>query len=578
MVRQASLAIGGCLILFWLAYVVLAEVAGPVPHLEQYRVALTDDMRLASGAPMKGNPVALYARLLPCPALLQQGEEIVALVTPFHPVLVPAARLAGAQLRPGCWMNPAFPPPALYAGPLGDIAQAAGHDRFTMRTIPLWTIISATVLGLAAALLLPLSHFAQMQRSAAFFLLAIAADGYLSSFGMEQLPYACFPLLRYCVQYLTLLGAALLLNILGRRSEHERRWAIGIYCGLVAALVAAYVVDALEMVRPVLDSAATLLVAIYAGLAMAAMLRRAPGAAARTLAIFVVALSSIAYDIAIYVDAGGSQLGLRATALSPLFLMAALVGELSLQGWRLHHEARRSRTDLERQMAEEDESMLAPSPVLRHHERQRAVRAERERFIADIHDGVGGALVHLLLGVRNGTVSREAIEADLQSAVDDLRNIALALADHHQALDETLILFRERMATRLKAAGIRLLWVDEVTGPMPALDPAALIHLLRILQESVTNCLKHAQAKTLTLRLRSSGADRLTVEIADDGVGFALRDAERGNRQGRGLTHMRMRAKRLGARLNIASRPGSGATIRLTLRVAREDQLRSLLG
>jgi signal transduction histidine kinase len=84
--------------------------------------------------------------------------------------------------------------------------------------------------------------------------------------------------------------------------------------------------------------------------------------------------------------------------------------------------------------------------------------------------------------------------------------------------------------------------------------------LYRIAQEALNNALKHAGASLVTVRLRTVDG-WVTLEVADNGIGFDPAAAS----GGMGLTNMRERAERLGARLAIESRPGEGTQITVEL-------------
>jgi signal transduction histidine kinase len=106
--------------------------------------------------------------------------------------------------------------------------------------------------------------------------------------------------------------------------------------------------------------------------------------------------------------------------------------------------------------------------------------------------------------------------------------------------------------------------MDDLTSS-PQLQPTSALHLLRILQEAVTNALKHSGARDIELGTRQrDGAIELTV--TDNGAGFDARSAP----PGRGLATMRSRAERLGAQLTVTSDPGRGTalTVRLPLPTA----------
>jgi len=95
----------------------------------------------------------------------------------------------------------------------------------------------------------------------------------------------------------------------------------------------------------------------------------------------------------------------------------------------------------------------------------------------------------------------------------------------------------------------------EATRPLP---PAVQSSLFRIVQEALTNCVKHARARNIAIRLSSAHAPLISLTIVDDGVGF---DAEALSTTGLGLLTMRERAEFLGGRFTIDSRRGEGTRI-----------------
>ena len=119
------------------------------------------------------------------------------------------------------------------------------------------------------------------------------------------------------------------------------------------------------------------------------------------------------------------------------------------------------------------------------------------------------------------------------------------------------------MAPRLEAVGIELRWEVGGTVPeLPSLDAARCLHLLRLVQEALNNAVRHSGAKTVLLRVEGV-PDRVTVIVRDDGRGF---DKERV--EGRGMTHMRQRARQLNGTLHWFPGP-NGVEVRLELPVSR---------
>jgi signal transduction histidine kinase len=90
--------------------------------------------------------------------------------------------------------------------------------------------------------------------------------------------------------------------------------------------------------------------------------------------------------------------------------------------------------------------------------------------------------------------------------------------------------------------------------------------LFRIAQEALTNVRKHAQARRVEVQLRRRGRG-VALTVKDDGAG-----AERIEPRGHGLMGMRERARLLGGRLEVHSRPGQGTTITARLPLVPETE------
>jgi signal transduction histidine kinase len=104
----------------------------------------------------------------------------------------------------------------------------------------------------------------------------------------------------------------------------------------------------------------------------------------------------------------------------------------------------------------------------------------------------------------------------------------------------------------LDAAGIKLEWAVSPVPSLPWLNPTLSLHILRIVQEILTNILKHARAQTIRLTVTHDDT-HISIAVEDDGVGF---DVDRAANSGRGLANLRQRATLLHATLQFESRPG----------------------
>jgi signal transduction histidine kinase len=312
-----------------------------------------------------------------------------------------------------------------------------------------------------------------------------------------------------------------------------------------------------------LDATALASVSAYGIAAVVRMSNTAPGPAIRVMAILLVGVTSTVWDLLIHPTPDGPRL--QASVLTPTLTTFLVLFELALQGRQLGREADEARTDLERQVLEQDATLLRSSSLLRHQERRMAIDAERQSLLRDMHDGVGGTLTHLLLHTREGRLTHAEIGESLQSAVDDLRNMAGAIDADDEPVDEALAMFRERMRARLARSGIAFDWHSQLASPAPRLDARRLLSLYRLLQEGIANTLRHGLASRIALMAESADADHLLVTLSEDGVGFDPAEARGSPGEGRGLANMHRRATRMGGDLRIESAPGQGTRLALLI-------------
>ncbi|OYW68668.1 MAG: histidine kinase [Bosea sp. 12-68-7] len=229
-------------------------------------------------------------------------------------------------------------------------------------------------------------------------------------------------------------------------------------------------------------------------------------------------------------------------------------------------------------LVREAEDKLRAS-LARDEERARAIAlsSERSRLMRDLHDGLGGQLVSIVaLSERQQAAP---IGEAARAALKDLRLVIDAMDDIGGDLMLALGAWRERIAAQLRAHSIALAWRVLTPQGLPVhreLRPGHVIQILRLLDEAVTNAVKHAGAGTITVEIETVAAtdgDRGRISVRDDGRGF---DAEAGSAApplaGRGLANMRQRAERCGGQLAIVSGPeGTRVTLDLPSRFADLD-------
>lgn len=228
------------------------------------------------------------------------------------------------------------------------------------------------------------------------------------------------------------------------------------------------------------------------------------------------------------------------------------------------------------QLEERNRELMALS------ERAINVQEEERRAIAQtLHDDTGQALSMLIVHLDRLEVRVPAGQEDLRKQVSEARSLAAAtLAELRRILSglRPAILddlgavpaIRWFARTNLEQAGVQV--EVQATEPFLELSPTITTTLFRIVQEAVSNIIRHAQAKSVRIVLQSKdGAVRLKIE--DDGCGF---DPDKTSRSAvemhrLGLLGMRERVERLGGGVQIESVPGEGTKVDVTIPVGEND-------
>ena len=221
------------------------------------------------------------------------------------------------------------------------------------------------------------------------------------------------------------------------------------------------------------------------------------------------------------------------------------------------NESERLNAELERRVAEKHAELEANYRRMHELERQRAVAAERQRIMSDMHDGVGGHLISTLSLVEQGDLSAAEVASALRECLDDLRLTIDSLEPSEDDLLPVLGNLRYRLDERLKRQGIELDWRITEVPKLANMTPRNVLHVLRILQEAFTNVLKHAGAANVEVETGVEGS-AVYIRVRDDGRGFE------GDRAGHGFANMRRRAQVVGGTLAIESSP-AGTTVTLLL-------------
>lgn len=195
--------------------------------------------------------------------------------------------------------------------------------------------------------------------------------------------------------------------------------------------------------------------------------------------------------------------------------------------------------------------------------------AERKRLSLELHDQVGQMLTALRMEIANlGRIAakdpqqfREHLRLAKEMAEATMKTVRdLAMGLRPSMLDDLglgpAIEWAGREFSRVSGIPVDI----SIEGPLAHLSDSQKTGLFRVVQESLTNVARHAQAKHVAVRLAASN-NRLELVVKDDGKGI-----EPGrHRRGLGLLGMEERVRELGGVFAVHSAPGSGTTVHVEI-------------
>ncbi|HTT11664.1 MAG TPA: ATP-binding protein [Burkholderiaceae bacterium] len=212
----------------------------------------------------------------------------------------------------------------------------------------------------------------------------------------------------------------------------------------------------------------------------------------------------------------------------------------------------------------------------------RAQEEERRRIAREMHDQLGQELIALKMNLQTARADSPAGQRRLNDSttiveqlIEQARDLSLDL--HPSILDDVgLAAALEWLSARQsERSGVPI----EVRGerPLPRLTRETEAALFRIVQEAISNALKHAHARSVTVTLRHDPT-QLEISVQDDGCGFEPELAQRRDRDSLGLISMRERADLIGAALDVRSSPGAGTWIVVRLGLPQRELATSAQG
>jgi len=203
---------------------------------------------------------------------------------------------------------------------------------------------------------------------------------------------------------------------------------------------------------------------------------------------------------------------------------------------------------------------------------------ERKRLATELHDTIGSMLTATKYSFKAMEKSMEIMREEnkgqyqkinfmLDETMDSVRRISHDMAvgiftekGVEGALNDLCQTFEQPGKCRIHL---------NVYGFNEPMEYTMEINLYRIVQELLTNIIKHANAREVTIQLIHSG-DNINLTVEDDGRGF---DAEEGRKKkGMGLSNIDLRVEKLSGRWNIDSGKGRGTTIIIDIPIIKTTQ------
>ncbi|MFW5425834.1 MAG: hypothetical protein ACKE8G_04575 [Methylophagaceae bacterium] len=208
---------------------------------------------------------------------------------------------------------------------------------------------------------------------------------------------------------------------------------------------------------------------------------------------------------------------------------------------------------LEQRVQNKQQALQLQYEQLQTLEKQQVLASERERIMRDIHDGIGGQLISIigLLQEKQGTVFVKVREK-VQSSLTDLRFVIDSLDPVLSDLSTLLGMMRMRLVDQLEAANVELEWAVTELPILKEMSPSRSLHIMRIVQEAITNSIKHSGSKEMKLATGIlAETQQVFIDVIDYGKGFEQNKVMSSN--SRGIKNMYYRADQLGAKLDIRS-------------------------
>jgi signal transduction histidine kinase len=207
-----------------------------------------------------------------------------------------------------------------------------------------------------------------------------------------------------------------------------------------------------------------------------------------------------------------------------------------------------------------------------------AQEAERKSLSRELHDEVGQMLTALRMDLGRLSDSRSAPPEEFNERLEEVKRVAeqtlaavrsLAMGLRPAMLDDLglgpALEWQGREFSRRSSIPVTV----QIDGVLDGLPDSHRTCVFRVVQEALTNCARHAQAKNIRITVHGR-QDAVFVTVQDDGVGMSRDQLSTG---GLGLIGIEERSRELGGNVAIYSQPGKGTTLKVEIPLGREVAL-----
>ncbi|MDW3096191.1 MAG: histidine kinase [Gammaproteobacteria bacterium] len=200
-----------------------------------------------------------------------------------------------------------------------------------------------------------------------------------------------------------------------------------------------------------------------------------------------------------------------------------------------------------------------------------SIMRERTHIANELHDSLAQTLTSIRFQVR--VLDETLHQGNDEQTWAEMERIEASINEAHTEIRELIAHFRsptvlvsliasvEQTIDRFRQVNDEIQVFFQNEWPETNLPGETEFHILRIIQESLTNIRKHSDAENVRIMMCTSSKDSYKVLIEDDGVGFSKPQTSYHSGEHIGLSIMRDRAKRFGGEFTVESEPGEGTRI-----------------